>query len=284
MGFGGVAFVASDLEGETGAVHEQSDDDLRVDPTFLRVPDFPQVIFLFGLEVQGRHVVQQQAQTVGFGGMDEALFGDAIPVLTGDDLLQVPFDRGVARRIRPEVLQDPAGVEFRARFDDPGDHQIPEHRVAEDPEAELFVDVGQHLAQQHRPGRFRPSRRIDLHGSGCGLEQGALPAGQGLFDRDLGRDAEVEGLLVGFEPGPGPFEQHAEFEVGVGGADVFDDLLPAAHVAGDLHGRGPGLGAHLPDKHHSPSLEPAPLDDMRGWAGASLTCERGLPAGNGPGR
>lgn len=51
----------------------------------------------------------------------------------------------------------------------------------------------------------------------------------------------VEGLLVGFEPGPGPFEQHAEFDVGVGGAEVFDDLLPAAHVAGDLHGRGPDL-------------------------------------------
>lgn len=65
------------------------------------------------------------------------------------------------------------------------------------------------------------------------------------------------GSVVGFEPGPGAFEEHAEFDVGVGGTDVFDDLLPAAHVAGDLHGRSPGLGTHLPDERHPPSLRPS---------------------------
>ena len=62
--------------------------------------------------------------------------------------------------------------------------------------------------------------------------------------------------MVGFEPGTSAFEKHAEFDVGVGGTDVFDDLLPAAHVPGDLHSRGPGLGAHLPDKRHPLSPKP----------------------------
>jgi hypothetical protein len=101
-----------------GAIHQQPDNDLRVDSSFFRVPDFPQVIFLFCLEVQGRHVVQQQAQAAGFGGMSKALLSDPVPVLTCGNLLEVPFDRGVARRVRPEILQHPAGIEFRAGFDD----------------------------------------------------------------------------------------------------------------------------------------------------------------------
>ncbi len=89
------------------------------------------------------------------------------------------------------------------------------------------------------------------------FEQCALPGDQRIFHGNLRRDAQIEGLLVGFEPGASAFEKHAEFDVGVGGTDVFDDLLPAAHVSGDLHGRGPGLGAHLPDKRHPLSLKPA---------------------------
>ncbi len=256
MGLGRIALVAADLERETGAIHQQPDNDLRVDSSFLRVPDFAQVIFLFCLEVQGRHVVQQQAHAAGFGGMSETLVGDPVPVLTCGNLLEVAFDRGVARRVRPEILQDPADIEFRAGLDDAGDHQIAEHRIVDDPEAELVVYLGQHLPQQHRPGRFGTSRRIDLRRSGCRFEQCALPADQRLFHGNLGRDTQVEGLLVGFEPGTGAFEEHAEFDVGVGGTDVFDALLPAAHVPGDLHGRGPGLGAHLPDKRHALSLKP----------------------------
>lgn len=50
-GFGRVAFVASDLQREAGAVNQQTDDDLRIDAPLLRVPVFPQVILFFGLEV-----------------------------------------------------------------------------------------------------------------------------------------------------------------------------------------------------------------------------------------
>jgi hypothetical protein len=35
---GGVAFVATDFQGESGAVDQLSDDDLRIHPTFFRDP------------------------------------------------------------------------------------------------------------------------------------------------------------------------------------------------------------------------------------------------------
>ena len=45
------SFEAPDLEGEPGPVDEQSDDDLRVDATFFRIPDLPQVILFLSLEI-----------------------------------------------------------------------------------------------------------------------------------------------------------------------------------------------------------------------------------------
>lgn len=39
-GLGFVAFEAADLQREPAAVHEQTDNDLRVDAAFLGVPDF----------------------------------------------------------------------------------------------------------------------------------------------------------------------------------------------------------------------------------------------------
>jgi hypothetical protein len=38
-GLGGVAFKTADLQGEPGAIDQQTDDDLRVDAAFLGVPD-----------------------------------------------------------------------------------------------------------------------------------------------------------------------------------------------------------------------------------------------------
>ncbi len=46
--------------GESGPVDEQSDHDLWIDATFLRVADLAEVVFLLRLEIQGRHVVENQ--------------------------------------------------------------------------------------------------------------------------------------------------------------------------------------------------------------------------------
>ena len=64
---------AADLQREPGAVDQQADHDLRIDATFLRIADLAQVVFVFGLEIQRRHVVEQQAQPAAVSGMGEAL-------------------------------------------------------------------------------------------------------------------------------------------------------------------------------------------------------------------
>ncbi len=115
----------------------------------------------------------------------------------------------------------------------------------------------QGFPEQHRRGGFGPARRIEhrlLLVDWC-RQQCSLPGREGVFDGQLWGEAQVEGLLVGFEPGAGAFEEHAEFDVGVGGSDVFDDFLPAVGVAGNLHGGGPGFGADSPDERHSMSVD-----------------------------
>lgn len=46
------------------------------------------------------------------GGISEALLGDLVRVLAGDDLLEVAFDRGVARRVDAEVLRARPALSF----------------------------------------------------------------------------------------------------------------------------------------------------------------------------
>jgi hypothetical protein len=48
-----VAFEAADLQRKTTPVHEQTDNDLGVDPAFLGIVPLPQFVFLLGLEIQG---------------------------------------------------------------------------------------------------------------------------------------------------------------------------------------------------------------------------------------
>lgn len=52
-GFGVVSFETSDLQGKSGAVDEQPDDDLRVDPALLGVADLTELVFLLRFEIQG---------------------------------------------------------------------------------------------------------------------------------------------------------------------------------------------------------------------------------------
>ena len=66
---GGVALEAADFQREPGPVHQQADHDLRVDAAFLGVADLAQLVFVLGLEVQRRHVIEQQAQAATAGGV-----------------------------------------------------------------------------------------------------------------------------------------------------------------------------------------------------------------------
>ena len=71
---GGLSLVplpAPDSQGETTAVDQQADNDLRIDPTLLGVTHPPQVVLLLGLEIERGHVIEAQGQTGGVGDVLE---------------------------------------------------------------------------------------------------------------------------------------------------------------------------------------------------------------------
>jgi len=106
-GLGGVALETADLQRKSGAVDQQADDDLRVDAPFLGIADLTQLVFVLGLEIQGRHVVEQQAQPAPVRGMGEALGRDRIPVVPGVDPREVTLNGLVGHRLSAQIREHP---------------------------------------------------------------------------------------------------------------------------------------------------------------------------------
>lgn len=133
--------------GEPATVHEQAHHDLRVHAAFLGVADLLQLVLLLGLEVQGRDVVEHQGDVPAGRGVAEAPARDPIAVVVrGGPGESAPQGR-VAGRGPAQVFQNPAGVQQRDRLHDPGDHQVPEHRIAQAVEPQIRENRGQGLEQ-----------------------------------------------------------------------------------------------------------------------------------------
>jgi hypothetical protein len=80
--------------------------------------------------------------------MLKTLAGDQVPIASWADQLQVALNCLVRHHRCPEISEDAAGVSLAGRFDDPGDHQITEHRIANDIEAEPVIDRGDGVVEQ----------------------------------------------------------------------------------------------------------------------------------------
>ena len=243
-GFGGVAFETSDFQGESGAIDEQTDHDLRIHPALLRVSDLAQVVFLLRFEVQGRHVVQNQGQVPAGGGTGKALRRDDVAVVASDHRGEVSLDCFVRDCLCTEIVEDSCGVGFRGGFDDPGDDQIPEHGVAHLVESESVVDGSERVVEQPRTRAEGASGRRH-RGGGSPFGFGS-PVGDLVDPGGAGGDLEVEYALLAVDDAAGSGEQHTEFGIGVRRPDVFDDLDPATAFAGDLHRDRSRCGPHLP--------------------------------------
>ncbi len=126
-----VPFETADLQREPGPVDQQPDHDLRIDPAFLGVADLAQLIFVVGLEVQRRHVIEHQGDVAVRGGVGEAQPGQLVAVLAVGAAAQRAFAGGQAHRAAAQLGQDPVDVGQAGRLDHPGDHQIPEHLIAQ---------------------------------------------------------------------------------------------------------------------------------------------------------
>ena len=138
-------------------VGQQPDHDLRVDPPFLAIADLAQAVFVLGLEVQRRHVVQNERDIAAGQYVREAQPGDLVAVAAVRAAGQGPAHRLVAGRLAAQVRQDPAGVQDRGRLDDPGQDQVPEHVIAQGAESQVAENAVQRLEQQPRVGRAPPA-------------------------------------------------------------------------------------------------------------------------------
>nr|WP_231610560.1 hypothetical protein [Rhodococcus sp. CX] len=152
-------------------------------------------------------------------------------------------DLVIARIVEPTSKADSARV-----LDDPGDDQISEHGVAHLVESESVVDGGEHVVEQPRTRAECASGRRHRRG-GRALGFGA-PVGDLVDPGDAGGDLEVEYALLAVGDAAGSGEQHTEFGIGVRRPDVFDDLDPAAVLAGDLNRDRSRCGPHLPHVCH----------------------------------
>ena len=132
-----VPLIAADLQGEPVPVHQQPDHDLRVHPPFFRVADLAQVVLVLGLEVQRRHVIQDQGDIAAGPDVREAQLGDLVPVAAARAAGQGAAHRLVAGRLAAQFRQDPAGVQDRGRLHDPGQDQVPEHVIAQGAEPQV---------------------------------------------------------------------------------------------------------------------------------------------------
>lgn len=87
-----VSFETDYFQREPAAVDEESDHDLRIDPTLFREPDLAQVVFFLGFEVQGGHVIEQKVQISCGGSVFEAALGDVVAVAVSGAAPQGPHE------------------------------------------------------------------------------------------------------------------------------------------------------------------------------------------------
>lgn len=143
-----VALVAADLKGEPVPIHQQADDDLRIDLAFLRVPDTAQLVLVLCLEVQSRRVIEDQRHITVRGRVGETGLGQPVPERVCLGPAQGALACRQPRRLPAEPCEDAISIEQTGRLDDTSDDEITEHPILDHVEAETRIHAGQCLIQR----------------------------------------------------------------------------------------------------------------------------------------
>jgi hypothetical protein len=206
-----VPLEAADLQGEPVPVDQQPHHDLRVDPPLLRVADLAQAVFLLGLEVQRRYVIQDERDIAAGSRVREAQPGDRVAVAAFCAPGQGASHGLVTGRPAAQACQDPAGVQDRGRLHDPGQDQVPEHLITQGAELQGGEDAVQGTEQHPRVGRHHPQRSNGRQGRTRAFRFEQRRAGRRRYEPDLrrsGLDAQVERALGGIRQHlPRPLKQ-----------------------------------------------------------------------------
>lgn len=191
----------------------------------MRLSTIPGAIhFLLSLEVQGRHVIQQQRDARGGDTVGEALLRDLSPVVPLLGPGQAVEERVAVDDRDTELVEDSDAVGLRCRFDQTSGHELEEG---------LIIDG------------VEPEPRVHAADS---VDEDAGPAG--LHDRCrrswLVRGVEVECGLCGITQfGFACLDESSEVFGRVGRSEVLDDPVLPAGLVSDLHGSSARRGAYL---------------------------------------
>lgn len=159
-----VAFEQVHLERHPGLVDEQPDLDLRVHAMLLGHPHPPQGVLVVVLEVQGRHVVHHKRRRPGrVQRVRQAGARDLVAVAALVGTLERRVDRLLVRGLNSEVLEHPDRVDLRRRLDEARQHELHEHLVVDDVEAQPLVRVGEDLPQQRTRGLHDAGTALPVH-------------------------------------------------------------------------------------------------------------------------
>ena len=243
LGLGVVAFPAADLEGEAGTVHEHPDRDLGVHAALLGESDPPEVVFLLRLEVQGGHVVHQEAQ-VPVGG-DTGVEGrlDAGAPVPPHAAGQGPEQGAHGQRLDADLVQDPGDLLLAGGLHQAGRHHLPEALVPLDRPVQAQSGPG---VLEH-PDEQRAARGAHQRATGDGRSRGADQCVQ--VEAGLARLGDLAGLV----------HQDGELGLAVSRPDVLDGA-PTPVLEHDLDGPRPrGRGIGIDRRHHRAILRRARL-------------------------
>ena len=206
----------------------------------LAVTDPAQVVLLVGLEVQGGHVVQAQAQVTAPGDAGQTGRRDPGAPVALDAAGQGPEQGAPGHRPDTELADHAGDLLLAGGLDAAGQRHllealVPAHRLTR-PQALV-----------------RPGQRIPQQGAALGVDHRARDAGPGA------QGLKIQGRLprqCGDPVASGP-HQNGRPRLVMGRAQVLHDPPHPVLLGHDLHGRGSRSGAHLPDERaHTPTLQP----------------------------
>ena len=255
-GLGLVAFERLDHQRESGRVGEQPDGDLRLEPSFLGEPRLAEPVTAIGLEVQRRHVIQDQGCR-SERRVRSARRRELLPPLRLGIHGQAALQRPIRRRGDAGLVQHTQRVELAGRLDDPRQHQLLEHLVPTRRvgEAECVVRAAQRLPQMPHPRRHNLQR----------------PQGSGRVQ------PEVELILAGGKPLSTGRLERRKLSIIMSRADVLDIPRPTPRRMHDLHRRRPRRGPNRANIRHSGRLRTSVSAQIQAARTATSPETRDLP-------
>ena len=233
-GLGRVALERVHHQREPGGVGEQADHNLRIQAALFGEPGLAEPITGVGLEVEGGHVIKDQAGRAQ-PGMRPAGRRQRLPPRLGGKHRQAAVHCSVRGRLDTGFVQNPQRVQLAGRFDDARQHQGPEHliTIGHGIEPEKVIGAAERVPQVPHPrGRDR-QRPTTSTGVQTQIEL-ALTCGQALSRRRL---KKLELRLVVSRP------------------DVLNIPRPPPRRMHDLHRGSPRRRLHGAHVRHQHSLD-----------------------------